>query len=106
MTGTGGDGGLSPSGPKHARSRRRSEVTPVNTTLLHLPQTAAAAVAPRPKATARVATAALCTGTTVAYGKAPKTVIGNGISGSWLATTRLSMTVPAFHDRRPLCSTT
>lgn len=56
----------------------------MKTTLLHLLQTAASVVAPRPKTA----------------------VIGNGTTGTWLATSRLSMTEPAFHDRRPLCSTT
>lgn len=76
----------------------------MNTTDLHNAQTAALAVAPRPKAatTPAVAAAPTCTGSAM-YGKA---LIGGGISGTWLATSRLSMTVPAFHDRRPLCSTT
>lgn len=77
----------------------------MTTTDLRQLQPATAAVAPRPDAAAaRVAVAPVCTGAT-AYGKA-KAVIGNGTAGSWLATSRLSMTVPAFHDRRPLCSTT
>lgn len=74
----------------------------MKTTLLHLLQTFASVVAPRPKAAAP-ALAPVCTGT--AHGATPVAVIGNA-TGSWLATSRLSMTVPAFHDRRPLCSTT
>lgn len=78
----------------------------MNTTDLRLSQHADLAVAPRPKTGAArvVATAPVCTGT-AAYGKATTAITGNGIVGSWLATSRLSMTVPAFHDRRPLCST-
>ena len=76
----------------------------MKTTFLHLLQTAASVVAPRPKP-AVLALAPICTGAP-AYGPTEKVVIGNGIFGSWLATSRLSMTVPAFHDRRPLCSTT
>ncbi|HSP05470.1 MAG TPA: hypothetical protein VLR27_18340 [Acidimicrobiales bacterium] len=76
----------------------------MKTTLLHLLQTAASVVAPRPK-TAVLALAPVCAGAP-AYGPTETVVIGNGITGSWLATSRLSMTVPAFHDRRPLCSTT
>jgi len=72
----------------------------VKTTLLHLLQIATAAVAPRPKAGLALALVPVCAGT-AAYG-----TNGNGIAGTWLATSRLSMTVPAFHDRRPLCSTT
>lgn len=53
----------------------------MNTIDLRLTEHAALTVAPRPKA------------------------VATGIVGSWLATSRLSMTVPAFHDRRPLCST-
>lgn len=75
----------------------------MKTTLLHLLQTAASVVAPRPKAVA-LALAPVCTGP-AASGTAIS-AIGNGTAGSWLATSRLSMTVPAFHDRRPLCSTT
>lgn len=79
----------------------------MNTTDLQILQPAAPAVASRPKAIAPVAVAPVCTGTgAAAYGKATTAVIGNGTTGSWLATSRLSMNVPAFHDRRPLCSTT
>ena len=73
----------------------------MNTTDLQDLQPATLAVAPRPKAVAP-AVAPVCAVTAAAYGK----TTGNGIAGSWLATTRLSMTVPSFHDRRPLCSTT
>lgn len=73
----------------------------MKTTFLHLLQTAASVVAPRPKY-AVLALAPVCTGAPADV----TTVIGNGIAGSWLATSRLSMTVPAFHDRRPLCSPT
>jgi hypothetical protein len=76
----------------------------MKTSLLHLLQTAASVVAPRPKAVA-LALAPVCAGAP-AHGPTETVVIGNGITGSWLATSRLSMTVPAFHDRRPLCSTT
>jgi len=63
----------------------------VNTTLLPVLQTATCTATPRPKA----------------YG-AIVASIGNGRStgASWLFATRKSMTVPAFHDRWPLCSTT
>jgi hypothetical protein len=74
----------------------------MKTTLLHLLQTAASVVAPRPK-TAVLALAPVCAG---APAHGDETAIGNGTTGTWLATSRLSMTVPAFHDRRPLCSTT
>jgi hypothetical protein len=64
----------------------------VNTMLLPVLQTAERTAAPRPKTAVTGA---------VAY-------IGNGrIAGaSWLSATCKSMTVPAFHDRWPLCSTT
>jgi hypothetical protein len=67
-------------------------VTTVNTTLLPVLQTAECAAAPRPKA---------------AYAGIVAS-IGNGLTtgASWLSATRKSMTVPAFHDRLPLCSTT
>ncbi len=78
----------------------------MNTIDLRPTQPAVVAVAPRPKtaAAAVAATAHVCSGTAM-YGKATTGITGNGIVGSWLATSRLSMTVPAFHDRRPLCST-
>jgi hypothetical protein len=102
MTGTAATGG-SPRPAPDLPDGRRSEVNTVNTTDLQNLQPAALAVAPRPKAAiALVAAAPVCPVTTTAYGK----TTGNGIAGSWLATTRLSMFVPAFHDRRPLCSTT
>jgi hypothetical protein len=94
--------GASPRPAPDLPNRTTSEVNTVNTTDLQYLQPATLAVAPRPKATAP-AVAPVCTVTVAAYGK---TVTGNGISGSWLATTRFSMDVPAFHDRRPLCSTT
>jgi hypothetical protein len=93
--------GASPRPASDLPNRSTSEVTTVNTTDLQHLQPATLAVAPRPKAIAP-AVAPVCPVTAVAYG----TTTGNGISGSWLATTRLSMDVPAFHDRRPLCSTT
>jgi hypothetical protein len=81
-------------------------VKTVNTTDLRKLQPADIAVAPRPKATtAPTIVAVVCPVTPAAYGKATGTGNGNGIAGTWLATSRLSMTVPAFHDRRPLCST-
>ena len=63
----------------------------MNTTLLCTTQDLGAAVAPRPKAgypTALAPNAGITTAT------------------SWSVVTRKSMTVPAFHDRWPLCSTT
>lgn len=102
MTGTAATGG-SPDRPRPAHGDQTSEVTTVNTTSLQDLQHVDLAVAARPKAAAATAVAAVCTGTTGAYGKA---LIGGGTTGTWLATSRLSMNVPAFHDRRPLCSTT
>lgn len=77
----------------------------MNTTDLQDLQPATLAVAPRPKGATVPAVDARCTVTAAPYATTPKGITGNGIVGSWLATSRLSMTVPAFHDRRPLCST-
>ncbi len=102
MTGTAATGGSPRPASDLPTARNRSEVNTMKTTLLHLLQTAASVVAPRPKS-AVLALAPVCAGAPV-HGY--ETAIGNGITGTWLATSRLSMTVPAFHDRRPLCSTT
>jgi hypothetical protein len=72
----------------------------MSTILLQVLQTAGLIVAPRRKA---IAMSRVCAGTTAAYGKGRT---ANGTAGTWLATSRLSMHVPAFHDRRPLCSPT
>jgi hypothetical protein len=71
-------------------------VTTVNTQLTTLvTKTTGCATSPRPEVAA-----------SYAHDRA-----GNGINGpiagaSWLRLTRKSMTVPAFHDRWPLCSST
>lgn len=70
----------------------RSEVTTVNTTLLCLSQNLGTTAAPRPKAGYRTALA--------------PTIAGITTTAPWSAAVRKSMTVPAFHDRWPLCSTT
>lgn len=67
----------------------------MTTTQTLVNQTTGCAASPRPEAVASPAYA-----TAIAGGR------GTGrIVGSWLAT-RKSMTVPAFHDRWPLCSST
>lgn len=106
MTGTAATGG-SPRPAPDLPIERRSEVTTVKTTDLQNLQPATLAVAPRPKAAiALVAVAPVCPVTPAAHAKTTGMGIGTGIAGTWFATSRLSMTVPAFHDRRPLCSTT
>lgn len=105
MTGTAATGGP-PRPASNLPNERRSEVKTVTTTDLQMLQPADIAVAPRPKAAiAPDVVAPVCPVTPAAYGKTTGTGNGNGIAGTWLATSRLSMTVPAFHDRRPLCST-
>jgi hypothetical protein len=70
-------------------------VTAVNTTLTLVTKTTGCVASPRPKAP--VTSSAYVNG--IATGR----VIGR-IAGAWLVATRKSMTVPAFHDRWPLCS--
>lgn len=85
--------GLTPTGPDPTiEPDARSEVTTVNTTLLCLSQNLGTTDAPRPKSGYPTAVAPITAGITTA--------------ASWSAAVRKSMTVPAFHDRWPLCSTT
>jgi len=68
----------------------------VKTTTTLVNESTACLASPRPKAAAK--------------GRAYVGAVAGGlighIAGSWLATSRTSMTVPTFHDRWPLCSAT
>jgi len=68
----------------------------VNTTQTLVNETTGCVASPRPKVVVAART----------YANAAVDGLSGRIEGSWLIATPKSMTVPTFHDRWPLCSST
>jgi hypothetical protein len=76
-------------------------VTTVNTTQTLVNETTGCVASPRPQVLVAAVAPSYAAGRAI-----PATGLNGPIAGAaWLSVTRKSMTVPTFHDRRPLCST-